>query len=112
MVLSFHKKLNRTKKEQQRMKAINQMKVLSLINSTKGKFVGITFTKKDGSVRKLTGRTGVKKGVKGIVGRTPAANDTNSYKIMWDSRVMEFRMVNLATISEIRFAKETYIVVR
>jgi hypothetical protein len=31
---------------------------------------------------------------------------------MWDSRVMEFRMVNLATISEIRFAKETYIVVR
>lgn len=94
------------------MKAINQMKVLSLIESTKGKFFTVFFTKKDGSERRLTGRTGVKKGVKGIVGRVDSANDTNSYKKVWDSAKMEFRMVNLATISKIQFRKETYIVVQ
>ena len=99
------------------MQAIHETKLLSLIESTKGKFFTITFVKKPlkgeaGEIRRLTGRTGVKKGVKGIVGRRASANDTNSYKTIWCTKKMDFRMVNLATASKVQFKGETYIVVR
>jgi|GEM_PF-4893163 hypothetical protein len=93
------------------MQVLDQTKVSEFINSTKGKWVTVTFVKKDGTTRRLTGRTGVRKGVIGS-DRKPSANISNPYRILWDSAKMEFRMVNLATISKIQFRKETYIVVQ
>jgi hypothetical protein len=99
------------------MQAIHETKLLELIKSTKGKFFTITFTKKAlagevGETRRLTGRTGVKKGVQGILGRKDSANNTNAYTKVWCTKKMNFRMVNLSTTSKVQFKGETYIVVR
>lgn len=40
------------------------MNISDFIAASAGKFVSITFTKKDGTIRKLTGRTGVTKYLK------------------------------------------------
>lgn len=40
------------------------MNISTFIASSAGKFVSVTFTKKDGTVRKLTGRIGVTKHLK------------------------------------------------
>ena len=39
--------------------------ITDMIKSTKGKFFSVTFIKKDGSVRKMTARLGVRKGING-----------------------------------------------
>lgn len=87
--------------------SVNAMKVPELLASSAGKFITVTFTKKDGSLRKLNGRFGVRKGVKGT-GKALAAHKANPYLVMWDAQIREFRMVNLATIKEVCACHKTY----
>lgn len=83
------------------MQTINE-----LINSTKGKFFTATFTKKDGTKRRLTGRTGVSKGVKGT-GLKFTPSDKN-LQVVWSCDAQSFRMINLETITQLTINKTTY----
>jgi len=71
------------------------------ILNTKGKIFSVTFTKKDGSIRKMVCRTGVSKGVKGI----GLKFDPNAKNLMvvFDMHKKAFRMINLSTIQSFKF---------
>jgi hypothetical protein len=92
------------------MKTISKSEVLPLINSTKGRFFTVSFVKADGAKRRLTGRVGVSKGVKGT-GFPMGADAAQKYRTVWDSANLEFRKVNLTTVYKLVINKETYEVV-
>ena len=73
------------------------MDVLSMIRSTKGKFFVVEFEKKDGSLRRLVGRLGVRKGVTG----EGMKYDPQDYGLqtVYDVQKKGFRHVNLRTVS-------------
>ncbi len=77
-----------------------------LIESTKGKFFTVTFVKKDGTIRRATARTGVRKGVKGI-GLGYNATD-KGIKILWVCDAENFRAIKLDTILAIKFKGKNY----
>ena len=64
------------------------------------KIFSVTFIKKDGSIRKLVGRLGVRKGVKGV-GMSFSPSEKN-LMVVFDMHKQAFRMVNLQTILEIK----------
>ena len=80
-----------------------QAKVTRKIKETNGKFFSVTFTKKDGSERKMTARIKVKKGVKGV-GQKYIASDKGLITVYAMDK-LEFRMVNLETVKSITFKK-------
>jgi hypothetical protein len=92
------------------MKTIARSQVLPLINSTKGRFFTVSFVKADGAKRRLTGRVGVSKGVKGT-GFAMGPEAAQKYRTVWDSANMEFRKVNLTTVYKLVINKETYVVI-
>jgi hypothetical protein len=61
-----------------------------------GKIFSVTFVKKDGSIRKMTARLGVKKGIKGV-GLKFNPSDHN-LMVVYDMHKRAYRMVNLSTI--------------
>ena len=75
--------------------------MLEIINNTKGKFFTVTFVKKDGTIRTMTARTGVKKGVNGN-GLKFNPSERN-LKVVWSCDAESFRMINLNTILGIKF---------
>lgn len=83
------------------MQTINE-----LINSTKGKFFTATFIKKDGTLRRLTGRTGVSKGVKGKGLKFNPAE--KNLQVVWSCDAQSFRMINLETITKLTINKTIY----
>ena len=75
--------------------------MLDIIENTRGKFFTVTFVKKDGTLRRMTARTGVKKGVNGKgLNFSPIAK---GLKTLWACDAENFRMVNLNTILSIKF---------
>ena len=80
--------------------------MIDIINRTNGKFFTVTFVKKDKSIRKMTARIGVRKGVKGV-GLKFNAEDKN-LKVVWSCDAENFRMINLDTILSIKFKGKTY----
>lgn len=88
---------------------VNRFKVVSLLNDCEGKFVSIVFTKKDGTIRKLTGRLGVRSYLKGGENRT--VRDDNSYLTVFDVQKLAYRTVNLETVHSIRAKGTLYEVV-
>ena len=80
--------------------------VLRKINITHGKFFTIHFTKRDGTIRKMTCRTGVHKGLKGVgMGYSPSAYNL---KTVWDLGKQSYRTINLATTQTIVFQNKMY----
>jgi len=77
-----------------------------LIESTKGKFFTVTFIKKDGTIRTMTARTGVRKGVNGN-GLKFNPSERN-LKVVWSCDAESFRMINLDTILGIKFKGKNY----
>jgi len=77
-----------------------------LIESTKGKFFTVTFVKKDGTTRRATARTGVRKGVKGV-GLGYNATD-KGIKILWVCDAENFRAIKLNSILGIKFKGKNY----
>lgn len=80
--------------------------MIDIINRTNGKFFTVTFVKKDGTIRTMTARTGVRKGVKGV-GLKFNAEDRN-LKVVWSCDAETFRMVNLNTILSVKFKGVIY----
>ena len=72
-----------------------------LIESTKGKFFTVTFVKKDGTIRTMTARTGVRKGVKGNGLKFNPIE--RNLKVVWSCDAESFRMINLNSILSIKF---------
>ena len=77
-----------------------------LIESTAGKFFTVTFVKKDGTIRTMTARTGVRKGVTGQ-GLKFNPSERN-LKVVWSCDAETFRMINLDTILGIKFKGKNY----
>jgi len=81
------------------------MKTDAFILNSNGKFVTVTFTKKDGTIRVLNGRLGVKKHLKG------GTNTLNpeQYITIYDVANKGYRAINRATIKSVACEGHTII---
>ena len=80
--------------------------IKSLITSTRGKFFTVRFIKKDGTVRRMTCRTGVAKHLKGgSLAYDPASYDL---KTVFDVQKKQYRMINLSTIFSFQCGKVSW----
>lgn len=73
------------------------MKLDQLILNSEGRFITVEFIKKDGSLRKLTGRLGVKKHLKGGV----STLDANKFITIYDVQAEGYRAINRDTIKSL-----------
>jgi hypothetical protein len=65
-----------------------------------GRIFSVTFIKKDGTVRRMAARLGVRKGVKGVGLKFDPSE--RGLMVVFDMHKREFRMINLNTIIELR----------
>lgn len=68
-----------------------------IILNSEGRFVSVEFIKKDGTLRKLTGRLGVTKHLKGGV----STLDPNQYITIFDVEKKGYRAINRDTIKAV-----------
>lgn len=78
-------------------------KLARMIRATKGKVFTATFTKKDGTVRRMNARLGVRKNVKGVGLKFKPAD--KGLITVFDMQKDEHRMINLATLQEFTCGK-------
>jgi len=90
------------------MKNVNIVNLRELLLASGGTFIGVTFTKKNGSVRTLNGRLFVSKGVKGT-GKVKLGLDSPMLRI-YDVKADGFRTVNLSTTKSLRMFGVEYLV--
>jgi len=69
---------------------------MEAIKKTNGKIFSVTFVKKDGSIRKMTARLGVKKDIKGI--GLKFNPEERGLIVVFDMHKKAYRMINLSTI--------------
>lgn len=82
----------------------NLTNIIENISKT-GKFFSVWFYKKDGTLRRMTARFGVKKHLHG--GKTTVPTD--KYFIVWDCSKQEYRAVNKETITKVKFGGKEYV---
>jgi len=70
----------------------------SIIRTANNKFVGLTFVKKDGSVRRLNGRMNIAS----KTGAAPTVAGLSEYLTIFDMQARNYRNVNMDTIQSIR----------
>lgn len=70
------------------------MNISDFVAQSNGKFITVEFIKKDGSIRKLNGRTGVTKHLKG--GKSTV--DTSRFMVIYDTVSSGYRCINKSTI--------------
>lgn len=88
---------------------IHRTRLESFLHSTHGRFITVTFVKVDGSVRVLTGRFGVRRGLKGGVNK--ATTHDKPYITIWDARKSAYRSINLLTVLTIHAQRVHYEVI-
>lgn len=91
-----------------RLDILNRVKLESMIKSSNGKFISVTFTKKNGELRKLHGRLGVKKDLHGGVNKV--VKNSNSYMTIWDKQKSAYRTINLSTVTDLHINKKVYVI--
>jgi hypothetical protein len=91
------------------MEKIDVTNAVKLIKSTKGKIFTVSFIKKDGSLRRMNCRLGVKKHLKG----GEMAYDPSEYDLLpvFDLQNEAYRMINLETLKEITVDGETFSII-
>ena len=77
--------------------------IKDVLNSANGTFIAVTFVKKDGTVRVLNGRTGVKKYVVG--GGKPSPD--NIVKI-FDVKAKGYRSFDVSRVTSVKAKKKIY----
>jgi hypothetical protein len=77
-----------------------------IINNSKGKIMTIVFRKKDGELRTINTRTGVKQNITGKGLKYDP--DTYGYIIVWDMQKKNYRTVNLDTVTTLKAMGKTY----
>ena len=70
------------------------MQIADFIANSNGKFVSVTFVKKDGTARVLNGRTGVTKHLNGGISTV----NHDQYMVVYDTVAQGYRSVNKDTI--------------
>lgn len=82
--------------------------ILNYIEKQKGKFFTVEFIKKDGTLRRMNCRTGVKKYLKnnGKQIKITPANDNGILRVFEVSK-SQYRSINIDTIKRITFDKIT-----
>ena len=88
---------------------INKLEAYAKIKDSDGKFFTARFIKKDGSLRTMTARLGVRKGLTG----TGLAFNPLSYLLIpvFDIQKHEYRMINLNTMLYLKTEGEEYNVI-
>jgi len=92
------------------MQTITQDKAKELIHNTNGKIFSSVFTKKDGSIRLMTGRLKVKKYL--TDNARPRPYDPNKYNLicLFDMINKGYRMINIETLKQITINKTKYLI--
>ena len=88
---------------------VHRVHIKDLFLKQVGRFVGVEFTKKDGTVRQLNGRLGVVKHLKG--GTNTVESTTTPYLVVYDVKTPGYRAVNLATVGSVRALNTRYTVI-
>lgn len=96
-------------------KTINRQDLISLLEAAGDTFFGVTFVKKDGSLRDMTCRFSVTKGVKGDDASDQAKRAYETWKVnnphllrLYDTQADGFRTVNLETVRSVRLKGDVY----
>lgn len=76
----------------------------SIIESSNGKIVSVTFTKADGTLRVMTCRLGVTKHLKG----GESTLDNSKYLTVFDMAKKGYRAINRETIQSVRLSGEEF----
>ena len=84
------------------------MKILNLLTDNKNSIFSVVFLKKDGTIRKMLCRFGVKKHLKG--GKLAFNPLERALLVVFDMQKEAYRMVNLNTISNIKMKGVEYYV--
>ena len=84
---------------------MNNNLLKSMIKNTNGKFFTCFFVKKDGTLRKMTARVGVKKGLanSGFV-----REEKENLVCVYDMVAHDFRFINLSTLKSLKCGKLEY----
>ena len=89
---------------------ISKAKATDLIKGSKGKFISVTFVKKNGEVRKMNGRMGVHSSKNAPLKGVGLAYNPNDYGLVgiFDAQKKGYRMVNINTLSELIVDGQSY----
>ena len=90
------------------MKVINKRDILPLLEKNKSNIFSVVFLKKDGTLRKMLCRFGVKKHLKG--GKLAFDPRERKLLVVFDMQKEAYRMINLETISNITMKGVDYYV--
>ena len=84
---------------------MNNNLLKTMIKNTNGKFFTCFFVKKDGTLRKMTARVGVKKGLtnSGFV-----REEKDNLVCVYDMVAHDFRFINLSTLKSLKCGKLEY----
>ena len=87
---------------------VSRDELIKMIKGTKGAFFTVTFVKKDGSIRTMNSRLGVKKYLRG--GTLPYDPIKKGLIPVFDVKLKEYRMINQKTIISANIDGINYIV--
>lgn len=91
------------------MKTLKQNDALNVLMQTNGKIFTALFTKKDGSIRQMNCRLGVKKDLKNI-GHKFLPSEKGLLNV-FDVQKRAYRFINLKTLKAFTFKGETTVIV-
>ena len=78
---------------------MNKKQAIQIIKS--GKFFSALFLKKDGSIRKIQARSGVKKYLKPNAKPQSYSPSELGYICVWDMQIQNYRLINTQTIIQV-----------
>ena len=84
---------------------MNNNLLKSMIKNTNGKFFTCFFVKKDGTLRKMTARVGVKKG---LANNGFMREEKDNLVCVYDMVAHDFRFINLSTLKSLKCGKLEY----
>ena len=84
---------------------MNNNLLKSMIKNTNGKFFTCFFVKKDGTLRKMTARVGVKKG---LANNGFMREEKDNLVCVYDITAHDFRFINLSTLKSLKCGKLEY----
>ena len=84
---------------------MNSNELASIVAASNGRFVSVTFIKKDGTERSMLCRLGVTKYLKGGTSKL----DADKYLTVFDVKKEEYRAINKETILSVKLAGNIYI---
>ena len=84
---------------------MNNNLLKSMIKNTNGKFFTCFFVKKDGTLRKMTARVGVKKG---LANNGFVREEKDNLVCVYDMVAHDFRFINLSMLKSLKCGKLEY----